>query len=905
MLTPRVLAAVALAGLIGLSAPVRPAAAPQDDLDTFVIRIQEALQAGDAAAYRALVLAPDEAAAREMAEQMVVPDVTRVTVKDRDRLHLTGSLPGEGYELLLEILTERGRRGLVTSWRVAVRLARLGADPAARAWRIVEQSPLSSVRGLYRLDLDPSRQFTVRDLVVTSTDLRLHVPSGDAFVAEMEEGVTVLVVLGRGEMRFTPPNEAERSQLKLFSGAEALVAPFDGAYLRLSPGDPLARVGPPVFVAKPVDPRTLRRAREIFAQHVGQSLSLSLGDLSRETWSLPPGIGDLIAEVHTRKFGVLTYARSFNESEDVSLFDRATRRNLSSYASPQKLRVRGRFYSEDDLNDYDVLDYNIDASFTPAREWIEGRAVVRLRVRDAAVSTITLHLDGDLAVRSVTAAGLGRLMYLRVIGQNNLIVNLPAIVERGHELELTIAYGGRLRPQVLDREAIRVGQDQQATISEVTIPPELFWVYSNRTHWYPRSVVNDYATSTLRITVPAEYDCVATGLQAVGSPTTEPARLPGGSASRAFVFIAGQPVRYLGVIVSRFETVERTTLELELDAETGPPTDTQGYSTVDFSILSHARQQSKGRSLREPALNILRYYASVLGDAPYPAFTLTVTDSLLPGGHSPAYFAVLNQPLPTTPYRWQNDPVSFDNFPAFFLAHEIAHQWWGQAVGWENYHEQWLSEGISQYFAALYAQHMMGDALFNNLMRQMRRWSMRYTDQGPVHLGYRVGHVRGDSRVFRAIVYNKAAVVLHMLRRLVGDEKFFAGFRRFYRQYRFRKAGTDDLRRVMEQESGLSLERFFERWIHGSSVPTIRFSSQPDNTADPAAPGRFVALRFEQMGEVFDVPVTVTFVYASGARRSIVIPLAEAVTTRTVPVEYGLVRVEVNEDQAALAEFVR
>ena len=88
---------------------------------------------------------------------------------------------------------------------------------------------------------------------------------------------------------------------------------------------------------------------------------------------------------------------------------------------------------------------------------------------------------------------------------------------------------------------------------------------------------------------------------------------------------------------------------------------------------------------------------------------MALVESDLPGGHSPAYFAVLNQPLPTTPLTWRNDPASFDSFPEFFLAHEVAHQWWGQAVGWRNYHEQWLSEGFAQYFAALYAQHQRGD----------------------------------------------------------------------------------------------------------------------------------------------------------------------------------------------------
>ena len=76
-----------------------------------------------------------------------------------------------------------------------------------------------------------------------------------------------------------------------------------------------------------------------------------------------------------------------------------------------------------------------------------------------------------------------------------------------------------------------------------------------------------------------------------------------------------------------------------------------------------------------------------------------------------------------------------------------------------------------------------------------------------------------DGRVFRALVYNKGAVVLHMLRRLVGDEAFFRGLRRFYAESRFTKAGTDDFRAAMEAESGRSLERFFERWIYGSTLP--------------------------------------------------------------------------------------
>ena len=88
------------------------------------------------------------------------------------------------------------------------------------------------------------------------------------------------------------------------------------------------------------------------------------------------------------------------------------------------------------------------------------------------------------------------------------------------------------------------------------------------------------------------------------------------------------------------------------------------------------------------------------------------------------------------------------------------------------------------------------------MLRQMRRWAIDQSDQGPVYLGYRLGHIKGEGRVFRALVYNKGAMVLHMLRRLVGDDKFFEGLRQFYGTWKFRKAGTDDFRRAMEKALG-------------------------------------------------------------------------------------------------------
>src|SRR5262249_10292398 len=161
---------------------------------------------------------------------------------------------------------------------------------------------------------------------------------------------------------------------------------------------------------------------------------VDLGDLSRDSWSLLPGGGDFIAEMHTRKYDVLTYARSSNEAEDITLFDRKKHRNIALYPSKQKLATHGRPYNEDDLVD----DYDIDVSSIPDRQWIEGRTRIFLKVRSYVLNNITLRLADSLVVQSIVSNELGRLFGVRIKNQNTIIINLPSTVTKDSMLTLTI-----------------------------------------------------------------------------------------------------------------------------------------------------------------------------------------------------------------------------------------------------------------------------------------------------------------------------------------------------------------------------------------------------------------------------------------------------------------------------------
>ena len=896
----------------GAQPPADGAGAPAG-YEPLVEALEAAMLSGDPGAYVALASpAADRDATARFAAEHVRPGVDRITATPRFETALDGHPEGAGYRLMLELFFESGARGRLETWRLDV-----VRDGAGRNWRILEQDAVDSIDNLRHLRISPTTQYTADDLVVTSEDMTLTLAEGSAFVAETDNGVTGLVLLGDGVMRFSPQPEAERGQVEIFSGREVLEAEFEAAFVRLHPDAYRSQVSAGALRARGVDRGTLRDAEAVFEEFVPLSFTLDLSDVSDRVWSLPPGRGDFLAEIRTEDHGTLTYTQSLRQPEDISLFERETNRIISLYSSARKRATRGRYFGDDDAVSLDVLDYEINASFEPLgftqqrprarREFTEcriaGTTRLAARVKGLPITSFSLRLADELAVRSVTSAEFGPLLFFRMNGRNNLVINLPEEVPGGTEFTVTVAYEGDLAAQELDENWI----GRQRVLLELE---PLFglgeprYIYSNRSYWYPQSLVTDYATATLDLSVPPGWGVVASGAPARTNP---PVAATAEGEPREFSFTALQPARYLSAVISRFDDHPSPARQVRLDETAPPPSSARGggvfYGTLAIDAYGTPRSTGDIDETAERAADIAAFYASLLGDIPYPSMTVAMTDSRLPGGHSPAYFALMNHELPRQPgtvVTWQTDPVSFSGYPSFFLAHEIAHQWWGQAVGWKNYHEQWLSEGLAQYFAALYAEHDQGPDVFQDIIERMRSWAMRHSDEGPVYLGYRLGHLEREPRIFRALVYNKGAMVLHMLRRLVGDDAFFAGLRRFYHEWRFRKAGTDALQLAFEIEAGRSLSRFFDRWIHEADLPDVRFSSRTERTGS----GEEVVLRFEQRSErLFDLPVTVTVQYRSGEEESVVVPVSERVTERRLPARGRVRRVSVNRDRMALANI--
>jgi hypothetical protein len=314
---------LALALALPAYANAQTTPAPNDGISRVMRELERVLLSADERGFTAL-LAERANTSEEFHAEWLQPGVTRAVVQERLRVELPGVDQGLAFDVYVEVLTEFGRNARVGTF--LVRIFRENAD--ATEWRIARLNVLTTVRGLYRLSINPDKQYRIANLALSAEDFELRVPSGIAFVAETDAGVTGIVILGRGEMVFSPTPAAEKGQIRIYNGGDVLTSRFEWVYLRAHPAEFDRRLDVSTFHARDVDARDLRRAEAVFQENMPRSFGIDLADLSRERWSVIPKFGDLVAEMDGDR-AHLTYMKSVNDAEDIRFIDRTRNRTLS------------------------------------------------------------------------------------------------------------------------------------------------------------------------------------------------------------------------------------------------------------------------------------------------------------------------------------------------------------------------------------------------------------------------------------------------------------------------------------------------------------------------------------------------------------------------------------------------
>ncbi len=156
------------------------------------------------------------------------------------------------------------------------------------------------------------------------------------------------------------------------------------------------------------------------------------------------------------------------------------------------------------------------------------------------------------------------------------------------------------------------------------------------------------------------------------------------------------------------------------------------------------------------------------------------------------------------------------------IAHEIAHQWFGNSASEANWHHAWLSEGFATYFTNLYMEDTYGRDKLVEMVNEQRENVINFSKQQFVPV---VNTTVDDyMKLLNANTYQKGGWVLHMLRKKVGDENFWKGIKTYYDKFKYSNALTEDLQKVFEEISGQDLSQFFKQWIYTAGQPDFEFN---------------------------------------------------------------------------------
>jgi aminopeptidase N len=479
----------------------------------------------------------------------------------------------------------------------------------------------------------------------------------------------------------------------------------------------------------------------------------------------------------------------------------------------------------------------------PVKFEIELRFDDRLSSLSAATTTVTVlavkdnlrtvDLDfGEMNLDSVTIAGKP----VAYQNDNRLLVSLPVALKAGEQVAIMVKYHGRPSDGLI----FSSDRDGQPSVVGDNWP--------DRVHnWIPcLDHPSAKASVSYTITAPADDLVVANGALVRNVS----------NADRTITWTYAEPAA-----VSPYNMI----------VAVAPFAHGEVPATIPLSWYvprSDGQFAPKGFA---SAADAVRIFSETVAPFPYPKLALIIGATKFGGMENSGAIV-----FPGTLFgNFAQAPRESDHYDApreviDVVAHETAHQWFGDSVTESTWADLWLSEGFATYFAGLFRERTDGAASFRSYMEQKAASYFVYekAHRTPIH--------DTETADLMALLnpnnYEKGSWVLHMLRGLLGDQAFFAGLRAYYQDHLGETATSDDLRLAMEKSSGKDLKEFFARWVFGAGHPVYdvgwRWSAGPAGAKGTVN----LTVTQTQADAPFLTPLTVEFKIGTTSKREVVVP---------------------------------
>ena len=480
---------------------------------------------------------------------------------------------------------------------------------------------------------------------------------------------------------------------------------------------------------------------------------------------------------------------------------------VPSWAAPEKARLR-------------VDDYQIEATLEPHLHQISAKAKVKFTaLQDLSVAVFELH--NDLRVTKVLDEKNQPLSAERVTQDSTIRIPLPAGLSKDASTTLTFEYEGQLE----NADNSPVPGLSLAYIGDDTS----YLLYAGR--WFP---VNGFGlnrfTSTISIIVPAHMLVIGSGKVSVSD--VAPPKKPTASVlpTKTFTFVSDKPSFPGTIIAGVFQ-------EYKSD-EAG----------MDLHVFFKPTHQSVAPAYTTTAVQEFTYYITLYGLPPSQKLNLVE----IPGD--------------TLPYTWAPEIVGLAS-PSItektnyrLLSDGISHQWWGVSVSPATKDDWWLSDGFARYSEAMYVENAAGSAGLEEAVKDMSVGALAY-DTVPLSSANKLDLF---STEFQSLTTDKGAMILHMLRWVLGEDKYNKTMREFAAEYAGKPATTDDFREIAEKNYGQQLTWFFSQWLDSTGAPEFKVkyttyrlggSVATQNPKEEKTPGFRVTGEISQDLDLFRMPV--------------------------------------------------